>query len=160
MVQSKKKRWQAFMAKKKAEDMREQLRTMITYTRGASAWQELIKMEADIRVKRQKAIYAQKERQRFWIECDYCYCHSKYCTCINRLVCLVCNSVKRLLMLFLLAIVISGGLIAIGWVIYLEDFVMTREFHMPETDIERKVVDIKERIKVAEWRLKKLVGEQ
>ena len=58
----------AFMAKKKAEDMREQLRTMITYTRGASAWQELIKMEADIRVKRQKAIYAQKERQRFWIE--------------------------------------------------------------------------------------------
>ena len=58
----------AFMAKKKAEDMREQLRTMITYTRGPSAWQELIKMEADIRVKRQKAIYAQKERQRFWIE--------------------------------------------------------------------------------------------
>mgnify|MGYP001184232214 CR=1 FL=1 len=58
----------AFIAKKKAEDMREQLRTMITYTRGPSAWQELIKMEADIRVKRQKAIYAQKERQRFWIE--------------------------------------------------------------------------------------------
>tara|TARA_B100000925_G_C21733165_1_gene356024 strand:- start:53 stop:244 length:192 start_codon:yes stop_codon:yes gene_type:complete len=63
-------------------------------------------------------------------------------------------------MLFLLAIVISGGLIAIGWVIYMEDFVMKREFHMPETDTERKVVDIKERIKVAEWRLKKLVGEQ
>ena len=58
----------AFMVKKKAEDMREQLRTMITYTRGPSAWQELIKMEADIRVKRQKAIYAQKEGQRFWIE--------------------------------------------------------------------------------------------
>ena len=31
---------------------------------------------------------------------------------------------------------------------------------MPETDTEKKVVDIKERIKVAEWRLKKLVGEQ
>ena len=58
----------AFMAKKKAEDMREQLRQMISMTRGPSAWQELIKMEADIRVKRQKAIYAQKERQRFWIE--------------------------------------------------------------------------------------------
>ena len=41
-------------------------------------------------------------------------------------------------MLFLLAIVISGGLIAIGWVIYMEDFVMTREFHMPETDTEKK----------------------
>lgn len=63
-------------------------------------------------------------------------------------------------MLFLLAIIISGGLIAIGWVIYMEDFVMTREFYMPETDTEKKVVDIKERIKVAEWRLKKLVGEQ
>ena len=29
---------QVFMAKKKAEDMREQLRTIITYTRGPSAW--------------------------------------------------------------------------------------------------------------------------
>ena len=63
-------------------------------------------------------------------------------------------------MLFLLAIIISGGLIEIGWVIYMEYFVMTREFYMPETDTEKKVVDIKERIKVAEWRLKKLVGEQ
>lgn len=58
----------AFMAKKKAEDMREQLRTIITYTRGASAWQELLKTEADIRVKRQKMIYDQKERQRKFIE--------------------------------------------------------------------------------------------
>jgi len=63
-------------------------------------------------------------------------------------------------MLFLLVIVISGGLIALGWVVYMEDFVMQRRFHMPETDIEKRVVDIKERIKVAEWRLKKLVGEQ
>ena len=58
----------AFMAKKKAEDMREQLRTIITYTRGASAWQELLKTEAEIRVKRQKMIYDQKERQRKFIE--------------------------------------------------------------------------------------------
>lgn len=57
-----------FMAKKKADDMREQLRQIITYTRGPSAWQELIKTEADIRKKRQAMIYAQKERQRFWIE--------------------------------------------------------------------------------------------
>ena len=54
----------AFMAKKKAEDMREQLRTLITYTRGISAWQELIKMEGDIRKKRQQMIYDQKERQK------------------------------------------------------------------------------------------------
>ena len=58
----------AFMAKKKAEDMREQLRTLITYTRGMSAWQELIKMEGDIRKKRQQMIYDQKERQKAVIE--------------------------------------------------------------------------------------------
>ena len=57
-----------FMAKKKADDMREQLRQIITYTRGPSAWQELLKTEADIRKKRQKMIYDQKERQRKVIE--------------------------------------------------------------------------------------------
>ena len=57
-----------FMAKKKADDMREQLRQIITYTRGPSAWQELLKTEADIRKKRQAMIYAQKERQQFYIE--------------------------------------------------------------------------------------------
>jgi len=34
-----------FMAKKKAEDMRDQLRQIITATRGPSAWQELIKQK-------------------------------------------------------------------------------------------------------------------
>lgn len=58
----------AFMAKKKADDMREQLRQIITLTRGPSAWQELIKMEGEIRVKRQKMIYDQKERRRKVIE--------------------------------------------------------------------------------------------
>ena len=57
-----------FMAKKKADDMREQLRQIITYTRGPSAWQELLKTEADIRKKRQAMIYAQKGRQQFFIE--------------------------------------------------------------------------------------------
>ena len=59
---------QIFMAKKKADDMREQLRQIITYTRGPSAWQELLKTEADIRKKRQKMIYDQKERQRKFVE--------------------------------------------------------------------------------------------
>lgn len=58
----------AFMAKKKADDMREQLRQVITYTRGPSAWQELIKMEGEIRTKRQKMIYDQQERRRKLIE--------------------------------------------------------------------------------------------
>jgi len=58
----------AFMAKKKAEDMRDELRQIITYSRGPSAWQELIKMEGDIRKKRQQAIYDQKERQKLFFE--------------------------------------------------------------------------------------------
>lgn len=58
----------AFMAKKKAEDMREQLRQIISSTRGPQAWQELVKTEADIRKRRQETIYAQKERQKHFIE--------------------------------------------------------------------------------------------
>jgi len=55
---------QAFMAKKKAEDMRDELKKLISWTRGPSAWDELLRMEADIRKKRQQAIYDQQERQR------------------------------------------------------------------------------------------------
>lgn len=55
---------QIFMAKKKAEDMRDQLRQIIVATRGPSAWDELIKTEGDIRKKRQEMIYAQEERRR------------------------------------------------------------------------------------------------
>ena len=53
-----------FMAKKKAEDMRAQLKQLIILTRGMGAWDELLKTEGDIRKKRQQAIYAQKEKQR------------------------------------------------------------------------------------------------
>lgn len=59
---------QAFMAKKKAEDMREELKNLISFTRGPSAWEELLKTEADIRKKRQQAIYDQQERQRKFFE--------------------------------------------------------------------------------------------
>ena len=34
---------QAFMAKKKAEDMRAELKNIISFTRGPSAWEELLK---------------------------------------------------------------------------------------------------------------------
>ena len=60
----------AFMAKKKAEDMREELRNIISFTRGPSAWDELIKTEADIRKRRQEAIYAQQEYRQKVLE--YC----------------------------------------------------------------------------------------
>ena len=55
---------QTLMAKKKAEDMREQLKQIISFTRGPSAWEELLRTEADIRKKRQKMIYDQEERWR------------------------------------------------------------------------------------------------
>ena len=55
---------QIFMAKKKAEDMREQLKQIIMLTRGMNAWQELLRPEADVRKRRQKMIYDQKERQK------------------------------------------------------------------------------------------------
>ena len=57
-----------FMAKKKAEDMRNELKQIISFTRGPSAWEELLRTEADIRKKRQQAIYDQKERQRKILE--------------------------------------------------------------------------------------------
>ena len=57
-----------FKAKKKAEDMRDQLKQIITMTRGMSAWDELLKTEADIRKRRQKAIYDQEEYRRKVLE--------------------------------------------------------------------------------------------
>jgi len=59
---------QTLMAKKKAEDMRAQLKQIIIMTRGMGAWDELLATEGDIRKKRQAAIYAQKEKQRKVIE--------------------------------------------------------------------------------------------
>jgi len=57
-----------FMAKKKAEDMRAQLKQIIILTRGMSAWDELLKTEGDIRKKRQQAVYAQEEKRRKALE--------------------------------------------------------------------------------------------
>jgi len=53
---------------KKAEDMRAELKQIISFTRGPSAWEELLKTEGDIRKKRQKAIYDQEERRRKLLE--------------------------------------------------------------------------------------------
>ena len=54
----------SFMAKKKAEDMRYQIKQLISLTRGPQAWEELLRTEGEIRKKRQRMIYEQKERQR------------------------------------------------------------------------------------------------
>ena len=58
-----------YAAKKKPEDMRNQLKQIITLTRGMSAWLgNPLRTEGEIRKKRQKLIYDQKERQRKLIE--------------------------------------------------------------------------------------------
>ena len=59
---------QIFMAKKKAEDMRAELKNIISFTRGPSAWDELLRTEGEIRKKRQKAIYDQQERRKQILE--------------------------------------------------------------------------------------------
>ena len=59
---------QIFMAKKKAEDMRNELKQIISFTRGPSAWEELLATEGEIRKKRQRAIYDQQERRKAVVE--------------------------------------------------------------------------------------------
>ena len=53
----------AFAAKKKAEEMEYELKQYIMFTHGASAWDELIRMQGKIRKERQEMVYA-REKQR------------------------------------------------------------------------------------------------
>ena len=57
-----------FAAKRKAEQMREDLRNFIGFTYGKSYWDELIRMEATIRKQRQETIYKQAERRKKFLE--------------------------------------------------------------------------------------------
>ena len=59
---------QAFAAKKKAEDMRYELQQFISLTLGRSKWDELVRMEVEIRKKRKETIYKQAERRRKFVE--------------------------------------------------------------------------------------------
>ena len=80
-----------FMAKKKAEDMRQELKSIISFTRGPSAWEELLRTEADIRKKRQQAIYDQQERRR---------------------------QIMEVIGVIVLILVIGGFLLGLGWIWY------------------------------------------
>ena len=80
-----------FMAKKKAEDMRQELKSIISFTRGPSAWEELLRTEADIRKKRQQAIYDQQERRR---------------------------QIMEIIGVIILIVVIGGFLVGLGWLWY------------------------------------------
>jgi len=58
----------AFAAKKKADDMRYELKQWISMTLGITHWDELVRMEGQIRKQRQETIYKQAQRRRKFIE--------------------------------------------------------------------------------------------
>jgi len=53
---------ETFVIKKRAEEMENELRQFITLTYGISAWQELVRMQAQIRKDRQEAEEARKKK--------------------------------------------------------------------------------------------------
>ena len=57
-----------FTQKKQLENQRDELRKLISSMCGPNAWQELLRMEADIRKQRKETLYAQREARRHFIE--------------------------------------------------------------------------------------------
>lgn len=58
---------EAFAAKKKLEQQRDDLKTYIMFTQGTKAWDELLQTEANIRKQRKKLIYEAKQRREYII---------------------------------------------------------------------------------------------
>lgn len=57
-----------FAAKKKAQQQRDELKQWLQFTLGSKAWDELIRMEGQIRTQRQETLYRQRERRQKFIE--------------------------------------------------------------------------------------------
>ena len=57
-----------FTQKKQLENQRDELRKLISSMCGPNSWQELLRMEADIRKQRKETLYAQREARRHFIE--------------------------------------------------------------------------------------------
>lgn len=57
-----------FTQKKQLENQRDELRKLISSMCGPQAWQELIRMEKDIRKQRQETLYKQREIRKHFIE--------------------------------------------------------------------------------------------
>ena len=57
-----------FAAKKKAQQMRDELKNYISWTYGISHWEELLRMEAQIRKDRKETIYKQAQRRKKFLE--------------------------------------------------------------------------------------------
>lgn len=59
---------EAFARKQKAQQQRYELQQWISLTLGKSKWDELIRMEGQIRKQRQETLYRQRERRQRFIE--------------------------------------------------------------------------------------------
>ena len=57
-----------FAAKKKAEQMRDELKQYIQWSLGSRAWDELIRMEGQIRKERQETLYLQAQKRQKFVE--------------------------------------------------------------------------------------------
>jgi len=53
-----------FAAKKKAEEMEQELKNFVNMVHGPNSWNEIIALQAQIRKDRKKAIYDQQQRQQ------------------------------------------------------------------------------------------------
>ena len=58
----------AFTNKQKAQQQRYELQQWISLTLGKSKWDELVRMEGQIRKRRQETLYRQRERRRKFVE--------------------------------------------------------------------------------------------
>ena len=59
---------EVWMQKKKADEMREELRSHISLFYGPSAWDEIVKIEAQMRKEQKEAIYAKEEMKQKILE--------------------------------------------------------------------------------------------
>lgn len=58
----------AWQAKIKAKEMRDELRSIISFMRGPAAWDELVHMEVSIRKERQEILNNQKKKRKEFFE--------------------------------------------------------------------------------------------
>ena len=72
---------EAFTAKKKLEAQRQELKSFINFHYGANSWNEILRMEAEIRKKRKEEVYARQELiRKIW---EYIGWFVLFCTVIG-----------------------------------------------------------------------------
>ena len=72
---------EAFTAKKKLEAQRQELKSFINFHYGANSWNEILRMEAEIRKKRQQEVYARQELiRKIW---EYIGWFVLFCTVVG-----------------------------------------------------------------------------